>query len=76
MLNHDCEPNAVVVFEKDAIATVAALRTIRKGDEICISYIDVEQSADERRADLLDYGFVCSCRRCVEEPGVEAERTH
>eukprot|EP01043_Picozoa_sp_COSAG02_P013257 COSAG02_NODE_527_length_20704_cov_120.745462_9_plen_674_part_00 len=76
MLNHDCEPNAVVVFEQDAMATVAALRSIRKGDEICISYIDVDQNADERRADLLDYGFVCSCRRCSEEAGLETERTH
>ena len=76
MLNHDCEPNAVVVFEQDAMATVAALRSIRKGDEICISYIDVDQNADERRADLLDYGFVCTCRRCLEQLGAETERTH
>lgn len=74
-LNHDCAPNAVVVFEQDAIATVAALRSIRKGEEICISYIEVNQSADDRRADLLDYGFVCSCRRCVQELEMETERT-
>ena len=66
-LNHDCEPNAVVVFEQDSTATVAALRPIQKGEEVCISYIDVDQPVDERRADLLDYGFVCSCARCQEE---------
>lgn len=71
MLNHDCEPNAVVVFEQDATAAVAALRPIRKGEEICISYIEVDQNVHERRADLLDYGFVCSCSRCVTQMQVE-----
>ena len=66
-LNHACRPNAVVVFEQDALATVAALKPIRKGEEVTICYIEEDQPVEERRADLVDYGFLCDCVRCTEE---------
>jgi hypothetical protein len=66
-LNHSCRPNAVVVFERDSTATVAALRAIGAGEEVMICYIEEEQSLAARKADLVDYGFVCGCERCVEE---------
>ena len=66
-LNHSCRPNAVVVFERDSTATVAALRDIAAGEEVLISYIEEDRPLAVRRADLVDYGFVCMCERCVEE---------
>jgi|EP01049_Picozoa_sp_SAG25_P002127 hypothetical protein len=65
-----CDPNAIVVFERDAVATVAALRPITMGEEICISYIDTGGlSTAERRLELMDYGFACDCSRCCCEAG-------
>lgn len=67
-LNHDCEPNAELVFaEDDNRASVVALRKIMPGEEITLNYLEPKLSLDERRAELLDYGFVCRCNRCRQE---------
>jgi len=64
-VNHSCEPNAVGVFCGDANLLLLASRTIRKGEEICIDYIDNEEDdAETRRQALLPYGFICGCPRC------------
>jgi len=66
--NHDCSPNAEVVFtSKTNQATLRALRDIQPNEEICISYVETELTLDERRAELRDYGFVCACNRCQTE---------
>ena len=37
-----------------------------------ISYIDSNERANvrERRAELAEYGFVCTCAKCAREAGV------
>jgi deoxyinosine 3'endonuclease (endonuclease V) len=66
--NHSCDPNAEIVFSDSNLASLRLLRSVKAGEELCVSYIDEElESAAERRAALADYGFVCSCSRCVEE---------
>lgn len=81
-----CRPNAETLKQEsdvDGYAMVRALRTISPGEELTISYIDLEEeepvggrtgavrrrpkSLEERRAELRDYGFVCRCQRCLEE---------
>ncbi|KAK1279409.1 Histone-lysine N-methyltransferase ATXR2 [Acorus gramineus] len=66
-MNHSCCPNAKAFKreeDRDGQATIIALRTISKGEEITISYIDEDLPYDERQALLADYGFRCQCPKC------------
>ncbi|KAE9585605.1 hypothetical protein Lal_00009897 [Lupinus albus] len=69
-MNHSCCPNAKAFKrdeDRDGQATIIALRSICKGEEITISYVDEDLSYDERQASLADYGFRCRCPKCIEE---------
>lgn len=45
---------------------VIAILPIKRGEEICISYIDIFQSTAERRAQLERiYSFTCQCEYCT-----------
>ncbi|KAI4322559.1 hypothetical protein L6164_022240 [Bauhinia variegata] len=69
-MNHSCSPNAKAFKrdeDRDGQATIIALRSICKGEEITISYIDEELPYEERQASLADYGFRCRCPKCIEE---------
>jgi SET and MYND domain-containing protein len=68
LLNHSCDPNAVVLFD-GAAAIVRALKPIAAGDELTISYIDRATDRYERQQQLMSqYFFTCSCSRCVGPP--------
>ncbi len=45
-----------------------ALKKIKPGDELCISYIEDEDSLKvaQRNAALQDYLFVCECSKCLK----------
>lgn len=69
-LNHSCEPNCEVVWahSPSSAATVVTTRCVQSGEELCISYVDVRLSVQERRAALEQrYGFTCDCERCAAE---------
>ncbi|TDH66293.1 hypothetical protein CCR75_007357 [Bremia lactucae] len=66
-MNHSCDPNCTVLYTKDGAAHVFAVQDISEGEELCISYIDVDQNVNERQACLREYLFVCRCSRCEEE---------
>eukprot|EP00268_Persea_americana_P008899 TRINITY_DN1348_c1_g1_i2.p1 TRINITY_DN1348_c1_g1~~TRINITY_DN1348_c1_g1_i2.p1 ORF type:complete len:494 (+),score=102.90 TRINITY_DN1348_c1_g1_i2:197-1678(+) len=69
-MNHSCCPNAKAFKrdeDRDGQATIVAVRPIRKGEEITISYIDEELPCEERQALLADYGFRCQCKKCIEQ---------
>ncbi|KAK7324781.1 hypothetical protein VNO77_28620 [Canavalia gladiata] len=69
-LNHSCCPNAKAFKrdeDKDGQATIIALSSICKGEEITISYVDEDLPLEERQASLADYGFRCRCPKCIEE---------
>ncbi|KAL2331817.1 hypothetical protein Fmac_019398 [Flemingia macrophylla] len=69
-LNHSCCPNAKAFKrdeDKDGQATIIAQRSICKGEEITISYVDEDLPFEERQASLADYGFRCRCPKCIEE---------
>lgn len=69
-MNHSCCPSAKAFKreeDKDGQAAILACRSIKKGEEVTISYIDEDLELKERRALLADYGFNCKCPRCMEE---------
>ncbi len=48
-------------------AVLVALRDISLGEEITISYIDEDAPLQERQDALAEYGFLCTCEKCVAE---------
>ncbi|KAI0263133.1 hypothetical protein BC834DRAFT_828026 [Gloeopeniophorella convolvens] len=78
LINHSCEPNAVVVFPRSAKnpakqepdAQVIALRDIAPDEEIFTSYIDTTLPKAQRQAVLsVTYNFSCECTLCSQPPG-------
>jgi len=65
MFNHDCEPNAEWALDADGCIVVRAVRDVRAGDEMCISYVDPRMPAPARQSRLLEaFFFTCTCRAC------------
>ncbi|ODM95186.1 SET and MYND domain-containing protein 4 [Orchesella cincta] len=68
LLNHSCDPNAVPVRSlRHARTSVVALKNLKRGDEICISYTPLFtlQDTPDRIKYLLDrYNFFCACDAC------------
>ncbi|CAK8570920.1 unnamed protein product [Lathyrus sativus] len=64
--NHDCDPNAHIIWIDNAKAKLKALRDIDKGEELRICYIDASMDRDARRELLFQgFGFQCNCSRCL-----------
>ncbi|KAF8268346.1 SET domain-containing protein [Lactarius quietus] len=77
LVNHSCEPNAVVVFPRstkdhstqEPEAQVIAIREITPDEEIFTSYIDTTLPRVQRQAALsATYSFACKCSLCSEPP--------
>ena len=66
--NHDCTPNAEAIVDMAGYVTLRALTDIGANEEVCISYIDVNQHV-EHRLNILSshYEFDCKCTRCTSE---------
>ncbi|KAK8805595.1 hypothetical protein WA158_002251 [Blastocystis sp. Blastoise] len=72
LFNHSCIPNCAVTFDHNMIC-IRAMKTIQKGEELTISYIDEHQPLYQRQKMLLhDYHFKCTCERCTH-PILELE---
>ena len=69
--NHSCSPNAAHKWDVERFASdLYALRDVRAGEEICITYTDVTAPRQTRRAKLeKSYGFLCCCQGCLREVG-------
>ncbi|CAL1370805.1 unnamed protein product [Linum trigynum] len=64
--NHDCDPNAHIVWIENADAKLKALRDIEADEELRICYIDASLDHDARQTVLLQgFGFKCNCPRCL-----------
>ncbi|XP_057428185.1 histone-lysine N-methyltransferase ATXR4 [Lotus japonicus] len=64
--NHDCDPNAHIIWIDNADAKLKALRDIDEGEELRICYIDASLDRDARRELLFrGFGFQCNCSRCL-----------
>jgi SET and MYND domain-containing protein len=62
--NHSCDPNAIIVFD-GAVLSFRSLKSISKGEEIFISYIDATLPRERRQHELLQrYFFSCQCSKC------------
>eukprot|EP00798_Chlamydomonas_sp_ICE-L_P025761 gene25761-11426_t len=69
-MNHDCDPSAQLHSHSfdDHTMDVVALKELRYGDELTISYVDARGTRAIRRAGLrMNYGFECNCKRCLRE---------
>ena len=66
--NHSCNPNACFSWNS-AIGkeTIHSMRDIKAGEEITISYVDMEHDKRLRAWELRHYGFVCDCAACGDE---------
>lgn len=75
-MNHSCSPSATQVLSPDGDAraevVVKAVRPVRAGEEITVSYIDLQDPtldcvAARREKLQQDYLFHCNCERCEKE---------
>jgi tetratricopeptide (TPR) repeat protein len=72
-LNHSCVPNAFY-FGIGPYLIVKAIKKIKKGDEVTISYIEPKPFL-ERQFSLQKWEFVCNCDLCLIEKNIfETER--
>lgn len=69
--NHSCEPNCVkkrAHGQHSGLASVTALRDIKAGEALTISYIDLELPRSARQLELkTSFFFDCKCIRCEKE---------
>jgi len=80
-MNHSCAPNVAVMKQgdgRDDLSCFIAIRPIKPGDELFISYIEGEEDMKrtERRNLLADYMFLCECVRCSPPslvPGAQSQ---
>jgi hypothetical protein len=69
-INHSCVPNAKCVFSGSkggSTVKVVALRKIKKGEQIFISYLPDDFDYIQRAYGLFQYGFICKCEKCVSD---------
>ncbi|GMF42127.1 unnamed protein product [Phytophthora lilii] len=65
LINHSCQPNCTWSNAGQGIMEVRALRDIKEGEEITLSYIDIDKERGERRKELRETKhFDCQCERC------------
>lgn len=65
--NHSCDPNVLKKRDGRTFKFISK-RYIRKGEEACISYGQVDDSVENRRSRLWEhYHFICQCSRCLKE---------
>lgn len=79
-MNHSCSPNTVVLYKSRGwgrdhplCAYCIALKDIAPGEELTISYIETDESYEERQAALANYGFQCTCPKCETEKNNQQE---
>lgn len=70
-INHSCDPNVFVRYvqnpELGLVLELVAIKNISEGEELVQSYIDQSQPVQKRQKALKDYGFQCTCQKCVDE---------
>ncbi|KAJ7190687.1 hypothetical protein GGX14DRAFT_603642 [Mycena pura] len=81
LINHSCDPNAVVVFPRasarpsaaqEPLMHVIALREIAADEEILTAYVDTTLPRAIRHAALQEtYCFTCACSLCASNVGVD-----
>ena len=66
MFNHNCSPNADWSLDSSGCLVVHTTRSVRTGEELCLSYVDIKWPRERRRAFLRKHFFFeCTCEVCV-----------
>jgi hypothetical protein len=74
MLNHSCTPNALFVSSESGKMHVRAIKPIKEGEEVCVSYVDLFAPKWDRQGSLLSSKFFwCECSRCHCEDKVDTD---
>lgn len=67
-LLYSCEPNCRWSFDiKSFSFSLNALRKVRNGEELFVSYCEDDLPYTVRQKKLEQFDFECRCRKCVEE---------
>ena len=66
--NHSCEPNCFY-FGIANMLIVKAIKDIKKGEELTVSYIEPKPMA-LRKNELLKWDFTCDCKYCKQEAAI------
>lgn len=80
LCTHSCRPNAEATFpHNDHTLSLVALRDIRPGEEITVSYIDECSLSRSRHSRIKilreNHLFTCACPRCEEEAALQPDVT-
>lgn len=71
LFNHSCRPNASL-FYIGRRQVIRAIRDLREGEEVCLTYVDVMNTRENRQYELQQkYSFVCQCERCQDLDGLD-----
>jgi hypothetical protein len=71
--NHACNPNACFSWNANiGKETIHTMRDVQEGEELTISYVDMEHDKRLRAWELRHYGFVCDCAACGDENDVSS----
>lgn len=64
--NHDCRPNAAYYVDQSTLMHITtAVRPIKAGEEITITYLDpLAPHADRQERAQSHWGFECTCSHC------------
>ncbi|KAH7907614.1 hypothetical protein BJ138DRAFT_1159733 [Hygrophoropsis aurantiaca] len=80
LINHSCDPNAVIVFPRspknpsaeEPLMQVVAIRDIAENEEVLTAYIDTTLPRFLRQESLREtYDFDCQCPICTHHVGVD-----
>ena len=63
-INHSCLSNTFHLFYGD-IMMVYAIKDLKKGEEITLSYLDPFETYEKRLEKMKCYKFTCNCELCV-----------
>ncbi|KAF0023539.1 hypothetical protein F2P81_024169 [Scophthalmus maximus] len=76
LINHSCLPSVIVTF-KGTSAEIRAVKNMKPGDEVLISYIDLLYPTDDRNNRLREsYYFTCDCQECKSKSRFLIEDFH
>ncbi|CAN0265831.1 unnamed protein product, partial [Laminaria digitata] len=65
MFNHSCSPN-VQAWWRGSMLELRCTKPVAAGEQLCFSYIPIDQPSALRREQLRhSWFFKCLCRRCV-----------
>ncbi|KAI0139784.1 hypothetical protein BJ166DRAFT_473400 [Pestalotiopsis sp. NC0098] len=63
--NHDCRPNVAFYIDDKLTHHTHAIRDIKPGEELTISYLDSFRARDVRQQRAhASWGFACTCSQC------------